>query len=149
MPTTNFDTLFPNDLTGVITKMEVKDLDDTKNRVLEIDRAWKVEVDWRIVGTNADTIAGIWNLSLRIESMGEGIEAEVASTTVNLASVQPASTPSLRLYHAEMTIPVGKIDKVGIYKPVLLITYLNDNGSPRPMAGFAEFSLITFYKDQP
>jgi hypothetical protein len=150
MPTTtNFDTLFPLTLTGAITILDVKDSDGTPNRVLEIDRSWSVAIDWRMVGTNADTIAGTWKVSLRVESMGSGIEGEVASTTIDLITVQAGSNPSLRLYHADLTVPAGKIDEPGVYKPVLLITYFNMAGSPRPMAGFSEFPLITFYKDQP
>ncbi len=147
--TSRFDTLFPATLTGEITTMTVIDPDGTPNHVLELDRPWRVALDFQLAGSNSDTIAGAWHVSLRVESMGVEFEGEVASATINLAAVQAGSTPVMRLYHTDLNIPAGTIVEEGIYRPVVLITYKNAAGSPRPMAGFAEHALITFYQDQP
>lgn len=147
--TTRFDPLFPAELTGEITEMTVRDLSGTPNRVLELDRPWRISADWRLSGTGADTIAGSWKVSARVESMGSGIEGTVASTSKLLSDVEAGSTATLRLFHVDLNIPAGAIDEQGVYRPVLLITYDNAAGSPRPMAGFADDPMITFYKDEP
>jgi hypothetical protein len=147
--TTQFDPLFPAELTGTIT-VEVLDPDGTPNRVLEIDRNWRIVVDWHLVGPFACTLAGTWSARSMVESIGPGFEGQVGPTVNRdlLTQSEADSTPTDCHYHAHIDVPAGTITDVGVYKLVSLITYRDAANNPRPMAGFAEYPLITFYRDQ-
>jgi hypothetical protein len=150
MPVTaQFDPLFPAELTGTI-QIDVQDQDGTPNRVLEIDRPWRIVLDWHLIGPFACTLAGTWSAQAMVESIGSGFEGQVGPTVTRnlLTQMMPDSTPTNCHWHAHIDVPAGTVTPVGVYKLVSLITYVDAGGDPRPMAGFVDYPLITFYKDE-
>jgi hypothetical protein len=151
-----FDTLFPPGspaLDGAVAKFEIVDPDGTPNRVLEITREWKVNVEWHLWGSGVDCLGGTWHVQVSLESMGAGFEGLV-DPVVDVPYADwdlTKSTPT----HCHWVLPKpilitpnemkGKGINPGIFKPTLLITYSNSAGNNRPMAGFSEGNLITLY----
>jgi hypothetical protein len=148
-----FDVLFPAELTGEITKFEITDPDDTPNRVLEITRDWKIDLEWKIEGNVADTLGGSWHVQVSLESMGEGYEGPVGEeVVVEYHDFDPTSTPTKCIWKPT-SIVVTAVEMAGnpeivpgVYKPIVLITYKNEDGQNRPMAGFMDAGLITLFE---
>lgn len=150
MTTANFDTLYHDHIEGEINAPTVMDSDDTPNRVLELDREWKVEINWLLRSDLPDShpvdlIDGTWNVKLGVESMGPGDEKNLAEKDVPLSDTE-ASSPAECIWKHTFTISAGEI-KEGVYQLVTLITYKDPAGGRRAMAGFAEGPMVTFYQD--
>lgn len=151
-----FDTLFPTGglgLDGVVTKFEIVDPDGNPNRVLEITREWRVNVEWHLTGSGVDCLAGTWHVQVSLESMGDGYEGLVDPIVdVPYGDFIPATSGPTHC-HWKLPQPISimpnemqaKGIEPGVFKPIVLITYSNAAGKNRPMAGFREASLITLY----
>jgi hypothetical protein len=153
MATLNFDTLFEHELDGAIRDLVVTDKDGTPNRVIEKGAAWDVEVNWHVYGDpGVVALAGSWEISLRLESMGKGFEGEIANRTKNYIDVEASeSTQSHRHWMVkfkDLGDPLPA-EEEGVYLLVCLITYKDPFGHPAAMAGAIEGPLLTFYIAQP
>lgn len=153
MATEYFDTLYPSQIEGSIKEPLIKDPDGTPNRVLELDRPWRVEINWQLKSSNpatypVDMIDGTWHVQVSVESLGIGFEGIVAEDDV-LVSSFISGTTAQRDWKKEFTIPVGKVKDEAVYQLVTLITFKDTSGTRRAMAGFMEGPLITFYHDEP
>jgi hypothetical protein len=146
-----FDPLFPDDLTGEITAVNIYDHDETElNRVIEIGALWDVEVKWQLTGHDAGAIGGKWHVQVSLESMGPGPEDVVAETDKPMDEVEAASDAHNRYWVQRfdgLSSPVNDAGEPvpGVYKLVTLITYFDVDNHPSDMAGFMEGPLITFY----
>jgi hypothetical protein len=152
MTTQNFDTLFYDHIEGEIEVPLVMDPDSTPNRVLELDRDWKVEIKWLLRSDLPDShpvdlLDGTWNVKIAVESLGPGDEENVADKEIPLPSFDTSSS-SERTWKHTFNINAGKISKEGVYQLVTLITYRDPAGGRRAMAGFAEGPMLTFYHDE-
>jgi hypothetical protein len=145
MPEQKFDVL-KLDAEGDIS-LVINDKDDTPNSVLQLNEDWNVDVDWHLKGSNVDVIDGDWVLSVQMESIGEGYEGPIhAVTEIELEAEEPDSTPVDRHWHRNVKADPGVPDVPGVYKVVVWISYQTEQDQPRPMGGFAEADLISFYK---
>lgn len=149
--TMRFDPLFPEHLTGNIGPIQVLDSDGTPNYVLELDRPWTLNVHWAIRSNDvsmhpADVLGGTWNVKVIVESMGPGIERIIDADDVPYGPPVGA-TAALCEWDHTFNFGVGKIPREGVYKLIILITYRNESGHRRAMAGFQEGPLVTFYHD--
>jgi hypothetical protein len=110
--------------------------------IIRRNQAWKVTFDWQTSGVAALFLAGQWKLEIYLEKMGPdefGLPAGLSTATV------PAvATAALHSYAKDIVIPANVVPE-GLYKLVVSITHQNPGGSPTPMAGFAEGSLLQFY----
>jgi hypothetical protein len=153
MTTDFFDTLYPSAIEGVIDDPVVTDQDDTPNHVLELDQDWKMAIKWQLTSSKpssypVDIIDGTWHIQLSVESLGKGLEDVVAKTDVPVSSFIN-NQPDLRDWSHEFNIAADKIQDEAVYKLATLITFTDNNGARRAMAGFVEGPVITFYQDQP
>jgi len=57
-------------------------MDQDRNTVLEIDRAWYVQPHWYVDGTAAYYLGGTWNIVVKVESMGEEQEGVLVRTSI-------------------------------------------------------------------
>jgi len=151
MTTAHFDTLYYDHIQGVIADPVVMDPDGTPNSVLELDRNWKVEVNWKLTSNEpishpVDLIDGTWEVRVSVESIGEGDEKEVANTNVATSAFDTSSAAE-RTWKYTFTIPVGKVTMEAVYHLVTLITYRDPAGHRRAMSGFSEGPLISLYRD--
>lgn len=138
-----FDTL-DDDVTGEITKIQVRDQDQNPNRVLPLGANWSIFVEWTLDddpgSAQVPALAGTWQVSAMLESIGPGYEGQ-AGPTMNVALT------GVTKYN--VTIPVvgtppnDPVNKKA-YRMVVLINYLYPNGTQGPMAGFAEGPMIQF-----
>jgi hypothetical protein len=151
MTTARFDTLYFDHIQGEIADPVVKDLDGTPNYVLELDRPCTVELEWQLE-SNApgshpvDLIDGTWEVKVSVESIGKGMEDEIANANVPLAAFT-SSSPALRTWQHTFNIAANTIKDEAVYRIGTLITYRDPSGNRRAMAGFSEGPLVTFYKD--
>jgi hypothetical protein len=107
--------------------------------IIRRDQAWKVEFDWRSVGSLNHMIAGTWNLRVYLEQMG--------APEFNLpAAANVAIVPNLTSssYNRDILIPTNTVP-TDLYKLVTSITCKNPLDQPDPIAGFAERPLVQFY----
>lgn len=153
MTTLHFDTLYYDHVEGEIADPIVKDQDNTENYVLELDRDWKVEVNWKLTSDSpashpVDLIDGTWEVKVGVESLGPGDEKYFPGANVDLGAFDTSSAAK-RTWKKEFNISAGEITTEGVYQLVTLITYRDPAGARRAMAGFMEGPLISLYKDQP
>jgi hypothetical protein len=156
MPTSwNFDTVFPDYLTGTMWSPVVIDADGTPNNVLEIARPYTVKLDWSVAGKSACTLGGKWLVTISLESLGSGFEGPVLENfEVLYTAVAPGSTLTNRKWHIErlLTNPLPPADphvKPGVFKLVVFILYHDPFDIPDPMAAFSEGPTISFYEPGP
>jgi hypothetical protein len=142
----NFDTVFPNDLTGTMYNPQVIDQDGTPNKVLEVAVPYKVILDWSVAGSSACTLGGKWLVTISLESMGKGFEGPVLEDfAVDYTDVAAGSTLTNRKWHIEPMITNPPEVKPGVFKLVALILYHDPMGNPDPMAAFSTGPTISFY----
>lgn len=150
-PTIHFDTLYPTHINGHIHYPVITDPDGTPNRVLELDRPWKVDLTWHLRSDQPDTdpvtgINGKWIIKLGIESVGPGPEEYLDKIEKDLSDYDTFSKDECTWKHV-FDVPVGKVKEEGVYQLVTLITYKFSDGSRGSMAGFLAGPLITFFSD--
>jgi hypothetical protein len=151
---------FPNSLptvSGAITAFAYQDPDSDANTVLEIDRAWTLEVKWRVVGAGAHHLAGgPWHLMIKIESIGEGDEKTMINLTKPGTEYDTGSDPSNLFYTQKITIPArnphgdpwmkGCVNQPGVYRLLVVLTHSDGVFKvPDRVAGFLEGPLLQFY----
>lgn len=147
MATQYFDTVFEDELDGEITEVLVTDKDNTPNHVIQKDALFDIAVSWHVFGDGADMLGGTWNVQLNLESMGSGSEGTIATMAKLYTNVEAGSTPTdckWKVDFVDLADPFPA-DPDGVYKLIVLITFLNPLGHPRSMAGSIEGPLITFY----
>jgi hypothetical protein len=151
----NFDTIFPNDLTGTMWKPQVIDADGTPNRVLEIARPYTVKLDWSVAGSGACCLGGKWMVTVSLESLGEGFEGPVVKDyEVLYTDVAAGSTLTNRKWHLELSVtnplpPTTPHVEPGVFRLVALILYHDPLNMPDAMAAFSEGPTITFFNPGP
>ncbi|MCI0350155.1 MAG: hypothetical protein L0Z53_12085 [Acidobacteriales bacterium] len=131
----------PNFFNGQINAFAVLDPAGLQpTTIIRTTDTWHVSISWVIAGIVADALAGAWQVSAFLESMGTGFEGQVGVTlNINLA-VDP-STP--RNYNALITVPPGT--PAGAYKLVTTVTYLTPANQPGFMAGYEEGPILQFF----
>lgn len=145
----------PN-VSGDVLAFALQDPDVDPNTVLEIDKDWKVRVEWHAVGTGAHNLAGAdWHVTLKIESMGGGDEKTLKSVTVPGTGYVPGSTPTHVHYSTEIPIQArvpgmnlpDRINQDGVYRLIAIVTHDKVGGFPGPdrVAGFIEGPMLQFY----
>lgn len=138
-----FDTLNQN-LTGTITEIRVLDNDQNPNNVLPLGVNWSIFVSWTLVddpgGAAVPGLGGTWQVSAMLESIGGGYEGP-AGATVN---VPLTGVTTYRVAIPVVGTPPNVPANRAAYRMVVLIDYLYPNGTPGPMAGFAEGPMIRF-----
>jgi len=151
MTTAHFDTLYFDHIQGEIADPVVMDPDGTPNSVLELDRNWQVEVNWKLT-SNApsshpvDLIDGTWEVKVSVESIGAGDEKEIAMTNVPTSAFDTSSAAE-RTWKYTFPIAAGMVIKEAVYQLVTLITFRDSAGHRRAMSGFSEGPLISLYQD--
>ncbi|HEY3311651.1 MAG TPA: hypothetical protein VGK00_08435 [Anaerolineales bacterium] len=151
MATERFDTLHHGVWTGTMYS-EIYDPDNNPNHVLEFKTPWKVEVNWNLKSDHPDLdiTDGFWEVTCFVESIGTktgGYEGEIGSAKLQFhKDALPTSTPWNYLWKVMVDVPVGKINLPGIYLMTTLIQFKSLNDTPKPMAGFSDHPLITFYE---
>ncbi|KPV51130.1 hypothetical protein SE17_22980 [Kouleothrix aurantiaca] len=114
--------------------------------IIRIDEAWKVSIDWELIGSLKSMVCGTWCLHLHLESIGKGEELDLfdGSREVHV-KLDPCGNGQ---YHYDFTVPAGTVKPEHCstpYKLVTTLTYLNECGRPGPMAGFVEGQILQFY----
>lgn len=142
-------------LTGDIKALTHSDPVAPPNTVLEIDREWFVNVQWYVDGAAASFLGGQWQVSVIVESMGIGDEKTLVSEsylTTDTSDI-PGEMHSLE-YNKEIRIPpraevpldpIRAIQAEGVYKLIVLVTYLTPFNQHGRIAGFAEGPVLQFY----
>jgi len=149
-PTYYFDTLYPDHIQGIIDSPVVTDPDGTPNHVLELEKAWSVEIKWRLTSDSSTmypvtAIDGTWHIQVSLESLGKGFEDTVAQADVPFYPPDFGSNAMCEWSH-KFTIAAGIPPDEAVYKLVTLITFKDHAGNRKAMAGFMDHPLLTFYK---
>jgi hypothetical protein len=146
--TLEFDPLTTAGVLSGDVKVTCLDPDATPNKVLELGNPWTGRVSWFIDGLGIAALAGEWEARLFIESMGPGVEQEIAPPITKdlVADLLPSSTATHHEYRADFPVPANTPPDEGVYRITGLITYTNPFGNRMAMAGFSEGEMIQFYK---
>ncbi len=154
------------DLKGTITAFAVQGLGPNDvtppTTILRADQPWRVQVEWKTTGLAAAALAGQFNVSAYLESLGPGGDLKLPvvpgpapdEVSVDLLSgalaIQPAPTFFQREYRVQVNVPAGQVptdaNRSRPYKLVVAITYSEPSGAPGPMAGFVEGPILQFYQ---
>ncbi len=114
--------------------------------IIRIDEAWKVSIDWELIGSLKSMVCGTWCLHLHLESIGQGEELDLFEGNREVhVKLDPCGDGK---YHYDFMVPAGTIYPKHCstpYKLVTTLTYLNECGRPGPMAGFVEGQILQFY----
>lgn len=147
-------------VSGDVLALAFQDPDLDANTVLEIDRDWRVRVDWHVTGVGAHLLAGApWHIKLKIESMGGEEEKTLKEVTVLGTDYVAGSTPLHVHYSTDIPIQArvpgnplpDRINEEGVYRLVAIVTHDKVGGFPGPdrVAGFIEGPMLQFYAFQP
>ena len=123
-------------LTGNVTNVALIDPDGTPNKVLDVDLAFSVKVNWTVTPpATAQLLDGTWTIRAYAESMGPGPEAIIGTATV--------AANGGNAYSASITVPAGTLPAdvapdSGVYKLVVVITYRTQNNVLTEIAAFSE-----------
>ena len=113
--------------------------------IIQRDHAWEIQVDWKINGSAAHTMAGNWLVSAFLESIGRGYEGQAGSTVV--VPVSDATPAFTRSYSATINVPPANTVpnfRAGAYELTVLVNYEN-GGVPGEIAGVEELPIMQFY----
>jgi hypothetical protein len=126
-------------------------------RVVEIDDAFLIEVNWCVCGAFAAGLAGCWELSFfldDVDGVGKSSGPLPLTAKVDVDSAQPVPVGNddvtRRCYTFQGTVPANHV-KEGAYSLLVLITLRTGRCSdPRPgrrlgdYLGFAEIPVLVF-----
>lgn len=141
-------------LSGEILATTHFDPDQDRNNVLEIDRHWFVKAQWYLEGPIASYLGGTFHVQVVVEGIGRGDEETLATVDVPTSSgymvgdqlmfSQWIHIPS----RLENPNPNKVINRPGVYKLVLVLTYTRPTGKTGRIAGFTEGPMIQFYEPE-
>ncbi len=104
--------------------------------IISLTDSWTLRVDWQVNGLLVGAIAGTWHLRCYLETIGPGVDFEVASRDVALNGGNN--------YSESFTI-APNVTAPGLYKLVSVLTYSNILNQPGLFAGYDEFGMLQFY----
>jgi hypothetical protein len=140
-----FEPQMPGFLTGTInaTVIDPAGLVPQTN-IIQIPDQWRVRVQWSISGLFVPMLApgATWKVSVYLESIGPGLESQVASLNVPLGAPMGLT----HTYDHTLIVP-GNYPGLtaGAYKLVTVLT-IDNGGAPWPMAGFVDGPVLQFYQ---
>jgi hypothetical protein len=111
--------------------------------IIQIADAWAVRVQWSVAGNFVVLMnpGALWRVRVMLESIGPGLEAQVATATV------PVGAPALsHSYNQVLSIAANFPGLVpGAYKLTTVIT-IENGGLPGEIAAFDEGPVLQFYR---
>ena len=112
--------------------------------VIRADQEWAVRVRFDTSGDLSEVLTGTWHVGVFIESIGPGLEAEIALLHTPLTPA--AGTVN---YSVDAIIPANSITvpdhQTMPFKLVTTVSYIQPDGKPGPMAGFLEGPIVQLY----
>lgn len=137
---TSFETLVVETGGGAIPPREPQ-------TVLHLNKTWQIEVNWDVIGANANMVwnagQGCFIISAYLESIGLATEYDLGSVRIPMAGTTA--------YSAVLSILAGTVAEVGPYK--LVVTLTADNGTlatpgvPFAAAGYMEGPILQFFQE--
>ena len=143
----------------------VAEVGEAPSRILDINDAWTVDVDWTLTGPLQRFICGTWGVDVYMKSIGKGPEFELPDEGFENIPLQPSTDGH---YHARFDVPAnfvkthvetwmeelkehgrpvkGEAETDIAYKMVCTVASKDPNGRPGPIAGFVEMPMMQFYR---
>lgn len=117
---------------------------ETSN-IIGTDQDWSIRLAWTFSGF--EHLFGNWLVKIHLESIGPGPEYVFPSNDgIRLALIDgEIRSPNEYSYDKELVFKAGEIN-AGIYWLVVTIAWEKHLGKPGEMMGFAEKSMLQFYK---
>lgn len=109
-------------------------------RIIQTDQAVVIKFDWNTTGLLVPFLNGNWKASVFLEKMGGG----EFSLPNNIATT-PFVGSNPHTYGLEVHIPAGAMP-TGVYKVVGSLNFTAPDGTPGPIAAFAELGMIQVYE---
>jgi hypothetical protein len=121
----------------------------TDNKLIQTDQSVDFGFSWAVSGALLPILAPgcSWRLQLSFERWGAQEFNAPANASVPFGSAVvsgPAVTPTYT-YHHKITIGPNTVPE-GVYDIVAVLRMYSPTGAPLPVAGFAEFGKVEFYK---
>ena len=112
--------------------------------VIRADQEWAVFVTWKTFGTLSAHLPGTWHVGLFIESIGPGPELEIALQHVLLTPGPGDITYSVDLVVPANALAIPNHQSIP-FKVVTTVTFIWQDGTPGPMAGYLEGPIVQIY----
>lgn len=106
--------------------------------VIDISKDWRILIKWTTSGANCALFTGNWEVTPSLETMGPQIELETKSLQLT-----PGSSPID--YEMDFMISANSITE-GVYRLVIMITYLDSAGKPGPIVGYSDSLVLQLYR---
>jgi len=110
--------------------------------LIQTDQEVNIDFNWKTDGLLLPFLCGQWKCEMFLEQMGEkefGLPRGLSSVTTPVIKTNPAT------YNVSLNIPANTIPD-GIYRIVVRLLFEAKDGTPAPIAAFAEFGLVQFYR---
>jgi hypothetical protein len=112
--------------------------------VIRTDQEWAVRVRFQTSGGLSHVLTGTWHVGVYIESIGPGMEEEIA-----LLHTPLTPGPGTVSYNVDLVIPANRITvpdhQTQPFKLVTTVSYIQPDGQPGAMAGYIEGPIIQLY----
>jgi hypothetical protein len=136
-------------ITGQITIADIIEVGGVApTNVINASQGFDAHLEWELCGAMVGILGGNWHVRLLLESMGpdpEHVLPTPVGKTVPLSSGVPCPTnPNCTCWTTNINVGAQGVAP-GTYKPVIALTYVDTNGNPGPIAGFAELGMVQIY----
>jgi len=146
---TEFETVAPAALKAEVTDLTVLDPGNAPVTVLTLGQSWGVRVSWKTedippaIGL-AQLLAGNWQVSAYLESMGKGFEDQVGTTQTVPYQPWPAAGWTA-IINVPGALPPTTPDMPMAYRLTTTICFENGGGVPTSMAGYVDGPTVQFH----
>lgn len=122
----------PSDIEGDIWYADIID------NVISTHDDFVVTIEWELRDVDRVVEGAVWMVNSSLESLTSAPDISLQTLDV---PIMPGSGP---IYRIKLTIPSGVVP-AGTYKLFTIITYVDEQGKPLPIAGFAESAILQFF----
>ncbi|MFQ5604162.1 MAG: hypothetical protein ACE5HS_12925 [bacterium] len=119
------------------------------SKAIQLDQPWTVDFKWTDEGDFCPLISGNYTPRIYLEQMGKGEFDDSllpAPSKVKFEIGGSAFTGKNHDYSHTVSIPANTVTDPGVYRLVATLTFAGPTGKPAPIAAFADFGLVQFYK---
>ena len=118
----------------------------TSNMIVQTDQDLELKLKWKVTGSLPLMMSGTWKCTVYLDKIG--VENKDAGGNIVGDGPFTKTTPlvSSSSHDYELTVDIGAISNVGLYKMVAALTLAGPGGDLLPIAAFSDIGLINVYK---
>lgn len=125
-----------------VDEITLLDPDNTPNRVLPDNQAFKIRIRWTEGGDQVLFFTGKWDVTASVESIGTGFEGLLTTTPASIVAPAPPHARTDTLTVDPATAGAGAALVPGVYRLILRFAFTPTDPTAPRIGGFAEGPLF-------